>query len=222
MVRRPDMPYWVNWLGWHAYHRHRTTKVRRRRAAWDFIKLIRRLPPGLLAIDCGANVGNVTAALVRRGFEVHAFEPDPYPHAVFARRFQGHAGVHLHAQAVGAQPGQAKLYRTRRFAYRPLAESTASSLSKEAHHDEANVETVEVIDLVAFIRQLGRKVDILKLDIEGAEVDILERILDEGLDREIGSIFAETHERFSKDLAERTERLRARVRGIDNINLDWM
>ena len=32
---------------------------------------------GDLAIDCGANVGHVTAALARTGAEVHAFEPNP-------------------------------------------------------------------------------------------------------------------------------------------------
>ena len=224
MVKRLHWPYWANWVGWQVYHRHRRKRAAARRATWDFLKLVQTLPPGSLAIDGGANIGNVTAALARRGIEVHAFEPDPFAAAIFAERFRGKPNVHLHRQALGARPDRAVLYRTVGFDARPLAHSTASSLIQRGAHDAAGAAEVEVVDLVQFIRGLGRRVDILKLDVEGSEADILERILDEGLDREIGAIFIETHESFSADLAERIAALRKRVKaaGTRNINLDWI
>jgi FkbM family methyltransferase len=223
MVRRVDRPYVVNWLSWNFYHRHRGTKVERRRAAWEFINLVRQMPRGSVAIDGGANVGNVTAAFVRRGMEVHAFEPDPLARAVFTRRFRGNAAVHLYPAALGAQSGRTTLYRSQAFASRPIKSTVASSLIRHGEHSEDNSVTVEVIDLIAFIRQINRKVDILKLDVEGSEVEILERLFDEDLDRNIGAIFVETHERFSEELARRTEVLQRRVaaEGKTNVNLDW-
>ena len=103
MVKRVDWPYWVNWLGWHLHHRHRRHKADKRRAAWEFINHIRRMPRGSLVIDGGANVGKVTAAFVRQGFEIHAFEPDPVASATFERRFGTNPLVHLHRAALGTR-----------------------------------------------------------------------------------------------------------------------
>lgn len=63
----------------------------------------------------------------------------------------------------------------------------------------------------------------MKIDVEGAEVPILEAIISNGLMDRIDRIFAETHEKKIPQLAERTERLRreARARWPDRINLDW-
>ncbi len=181
------------------------------------------MPSGALAIDGGANVGRVTAAFVRQGLEVHAFEPDPVAGEIFGTRFGSEPTVHLHRAALGARASRMKLYRTKKFATQPAKATVSSSLFPRATHDEQNAVDVEVVDAVAFIRDLGRPVALLKLDVEGAEVDILERLIDEGIHRDIGFIVAETHERHSPLLAERTAKLRARIvaEGIDNINLDW-
>ena len=65
---------------------------------------------------------------------------------------------------------------------------------------------------------------VLSLDVEGAEVEIIDRLIDEGLAERIGMIYAETHERFSPELAASTQRLRDRVaaQGLTNINLEWL
>jgi hypothetical protein len=61
------------------------------------------------------------------------------------------------------------------------------------------------------------------MDIEGAEVSVLERLLESGLYGRIGQAFVEVHDRKVRELAERTERLRRllRERGISNIDLGW-
>jgi len=220
MVRRPDHPYWYNWAGWHLYHRHRKPKAAKRRAAWEFINLVRKAPPGAIAIDCGANVGNVTAALVRGGYEVYAFEPDPLAFSALQKRFAGRKDVHPEPYAVGTQNTTQKLYRSVTYATDPLGATIRSTLRP---WDTTDAVDVKVLDLLAFIRDLGRPVHLLKMDIEGSEVEILERLLDEGLDRQIPRIYVETHERFSDDLAVRIARVRERVKAgnLRNINLDW-
>ena len=223
MSFRVERPYWVNWLHRHLYYLPFKAKTPQRRAAWDFVERIHRLPKGALALDCGANVGTVTKALRRAGLEVHAFEPDPWAQARFRARFAGDPGVTLHPVGVGAEPGRFLLHRTRDFARDPAHATIGSSLFAHGDHGDADAVEVEVIDLLAFIRGLGRRVDLLKLDVEGAEVAILERLLDEGLHRAVGHVYVETHERFSPDLAARTAALRDRIarEGIANVDLDW-
>jgi len=220
MVRRPDYPYWYNWAGWQLYHRHRKPKADKRRAAWEFINLVRRAPPGAIAIDCGANVGNVTAAMLRGGYEVYAFEPDPLAFDALKKRFAGRKDVHVEPYAVGTENTTQKLYRSVVNATDPLGATIRSTLRPWPTKDAVDV---QVIDLIAFIRDLGRPVHLLKMDIEGSEVEILDRLLDEGLDRKIPRIYIETHERLSPELAVGTARVRERVAAanIRNINLDW-
>lgn len=218
-----DRPYWVNWLHQHLYYRPFKARTPQRRAAWDFVARVHRLAPGALVLDCGANIGKVTRAFRRAGATVHAFEPDPYAQARFRERFGSDAAVTLHPVGVGAEPGRFTLHRTRDFATDPERATIGSSLFAHDLHGAGDAVEVEVIDLLAFIRGLGRRVDILKMDIEGAEVAILERMFDEGLHRDIGRIYVETHERFSPELATRTAALRARIAAerIDNVDLDW-
>lgn len=223
MPQGVDHPYVFNWLRWKLVDSHRKTKVEQRRTAWEFINHLRHLPAGALVIDGGANVGNVTSAFVRRGAEVHAFEPEPYALTELRRRFDGNPRVHIHAAAVGSADGTLRLYRTHKFEDRPLKATRSSSLFPRAVHDEANSTEVAVVNLSRFIAGLGRPVDLLKLDVEGAEIDVLEKLLDDGTYRNVGMIYVETHERHSSELAERTAALRRRVaaEGIRNINLDW-
>ena len=56
--------------------------------------------------------------------------------------------------------------------------------------------SVEVIDLIEFVQALDRRVKILKIDIEGAEFEIIEKLLDTGIYRKIDYIFCETHPHF--------------------------
>ncbi len=224
MVKRIHFPYCYNWFAWHFYHRHKKYKAIQRSIAWEFVNRLRTIPPGAIAIDCGANVGNVTAAFLKHGFEVHAFEPDPYAGSFIENRFGRNPRLHLHRAAVGIAPSTLTLYRSEKFGKKPKKATIESSLIKRSIHEDANAVQVDVIDLIAFMKQLPAPVALLKLDVEGSEADILERILDEGLHREIGAIYCETHGWFSPELDRRIQAIRDRVakEKITNIQLDWM
>ena len=91
--------------------------------------------------------------------------------------------------------------------------------------DVAISETVvECIDLDAFIRGLERRVRILKLDIEGSEIAVLNRLMDTGAIHLVDVVVVETHERLSPDLQISTDALRKRIaaEGLETkIRLDW-
>src|SRR3546814_19939216 len=54
----------------------------------DFLDAAKRLRPGDIAIDCGANVGRFTRPIAEGGATVHAFEPNPDAFAELSRNLR--------------------------------------------------------------------------------------------------------------------------------------
>jgi FkbM family methyltransferase len=155
---------------------------------------------------------------------VHAFEPDPHALARLREAVAPFENVTLHDAAAGTAPGTAKLYRATWFDRDPVRGSKSSSILA----DKRNVDTSEaieiaVIDFLAFLAELQRPVALIKMDIEGAEVALLEALLASPLRAQIGQIFVETHERALPALAGRTAALRAGhvPNEAPYINWDW-
>jgi Methyltransferase FkbM domain len=117
------------------------------------------------------------------------------------------------------------LFRSPAFAINPDRYVQASSLfAAKADVTSTNSIIVEQIDLIPFIAELPDRVALLKLDIEGSEVPILERLLATGVVSRVDCIFAETHERIIPELVIRTAALRQRIEreSLLHINLDWI
>jgi len=186
---------------------------------------IRKLRPGQIAIDCGANVGNVTAVMAATGATVHAFEPNPAAFAVLSARVAELPNVKAYQAAVAASAGTVRLYRHIRAQEDAVYWSVGSSTIVEKNNiDHAAFDDVPAVDLAEFIGRLGRPVDLLKMDIEGAEVALLNHLIDMEIVTSIGIILVETHEDKIPHLREPTELLRRTIaeRGLDNIRLDWI
>ncbi len=191
----------------------------------DVRAAFRSLGPGTVAVDCGANVGRVTALLAARGAEVYAFEPNPHAFEVLAGRFATNPRVHCLPRAVAAAPGVARLY----LHVAAPADQVALSVGSSLVSDKPNVDPdayveVETVDLDAFLAGIGRRTSVLKLDVEGAEVDILERLLDSGRLAEIDHVLVEMHDRRIASLKERGSALRKRLAQprYRHVHLDWV
>jgi FkbM family methyltransferase len=219
-------------MPWHVYAKHFAvegkipTKRRRAklRADWQFRQLIQKLTPDDIVIDCGANVGDITRAFAETQATVYVFEPDPFCFSILAKKFSNSSNVQLFNKAVGIENSTISLYRAENFVEDPefLSQSSSVYASKKNICGSSAIE-VEQIDFVAFVQTLPKKVTILKIDIEGAEVPIIEHLLDTNAIERIDYIFAETHEKQIPDLFERTVALRTRIaeEQRSNINLDW-
>ncbi len=57
-------------------------------------------------------------------------------------------------------------------------------------------ERIKCIDVSEFVRSLGKPIALLKLDIEGAEVAVINRLVDTGATDRIRFTVVETDERF--------------------------
>lgn len=186
-------------------------------------KLFRSLRPGDIAIDCGANVGKVTRKIARPGVTVYAFEPDPNAFRALVRNTADLDNVACLNKAVSVYNGKAKIYFNDRYDENPEKWSTGSTLLEDKPNvDKENFVVCEVVDLAEFIEKLDKPIGILKMDIEGEEVKVLNKLIDCGLTSRIRKIVVETHERFA-DLKKSTDELKKKIRQlrIKNIDLGW-
>lgn len=198
---------------------------KRRPEVTAFETSVAELKPGDIAIDCGANIGKFTVPMAKTGAEVYAFEPNPDAYARLVENTAGYPNVHAVQAAVTTVAGPVKLFLHRYAEDDPVHFSSGSSLVGS----KRNVRTdryamVDGIQFTEFLKGLGnRRVRLLKMDIEGAEVDVLNQLLDEGLHEMIDQSFIEVHDRQIRALAEPTEKLRKRLQELklERFRLDW-
>lgn len=183
------------------------------------------LAPGDLAIDAGANVGLVTEQMVAAGAAVIAFEPNPVAFDALQARFAGDPRVRCVNKAVGAADTTAPLYLHEQSGEDALTYSTGSSLCiDKVNIDPSASVRVDVVDLARFVLELERDVALLKLDVEGLEVEVLERLLSAGALEHIGTVLVETHERKVPRVRGALADLRARVDAAapGRVRWDWI
>ncbi len=121
--------------------------------------------PGMTVVDVGANLGLYAVIALGRSApdgRVIAFEPDPANHALLLRNLLPFGDrATARRQAVAAAPGTLTLHR------HPDNKGKHSVLA--APDLDAGI-SVEAVTLDAALADLGRpRVDVIKLDVEGAE-----------------------------------------------------
>jgi len=178
-------------------------------------------------IDCGANVGNITEYFQSLGAIVIAFEPNKFAFDILQERFKNNKRVKCVQKGVSGKKGTGtkKLFLHERAKENQILWSTGSSIIKDKGNvNEHDYIDVEMVDLCAFLKFLKREVKVLKIDIEGAEVELLNDLMDEGLLRKIPYIFVETHEEKAPSLYDTTKKLKQRIKdeNYSNINLNWI
>lgn len=187
------------------------------------------LKPGDLAVDCGANMGVVTERLAATGADVVAFEPDPFAFKTLEQKFANRPNVTLINAAVGVGSGTVRLMRADNFGDNPEGASVKSTILDGGRRiDAENAVEVPLIDFPSWVADQVKargEVAFIKMDIEGAELDILERMDAEQLFQNVRCLVAETHERKFKDLRDRYKALRDKVSesyAPGKVNLDWI
>ena len=160
---------------------------------------------------------------------MHAFEPNPLCFKIISWRFAALSNVQCHHKGVMDRACTLTLETPVKITEQQdhVDVTVASSFVNPSLEEAGAVNSVEVecIDLADFIAKLEKPVKLLKMDIEGAEVAVLNHLLDRGLMDRVELAVVETHERFSPELAQGTEALRARIADAglaSRVRLDWV
>ena len=196
----------------------------RQQARTEFEKAIRR-SDGMTCIDLGANIGEYTRKMASGTKQVIAFEPDPWAYAALQINVADLDNVKIENAAAGTSESTVVLYRHPRFEENPALNSQSSSViaSKSNVNEEGAIE-IQQVDFIRYLEDLNEDIGLLKVDIEGAEVDLLEALFDRpDILNRIDHIFAETHETRILGHEPRVNALRERAKLIKHpyINLYW-
>jgi len=171
-------------------------------------RIAESLQPGDVFYDVGANIGVVSVAVgaARReaGVTIHAFEPEARNADHLRRNLDLNRldDAAVHRLALGAESGTIRLYVTGE-----AGEGTHSIVARDGESRDA----VEIpIDAGSnFAAAHGGPPDVIKIDVEGAEFDVL-RGFGPDFDRgAIRTVFIEAHPKHLDRLGESPESIQA-------------
>jgi len=175
--------------------------------------------PGDTVLDIGANIGAVSTHLISLGYVVEAYEPDSRCVAFLRRRFSkaGSGRLTVHHEAVSNYNG------TVRLNYGNITTESNSILEDRTGADEAGGETVPVRSITDILDSTGY-VPLIKIDIEGAEYDVLDELLRPEYVNKFGMCIVESHAGKMPALEARHSRIESEINRLDlrdRVFLDW-
>ena len=154
--------------------------------------------PPMTILDIGAGIGlfSIWARKLFPDAIIHAYEPNARVLS-YTRQNTADLDVRLVPSAVGRTAGRASIRDSRD--------------SRRAYTARSSDGNVEIVPLPEIVRRLGGRVDLMKLDIEGAEWELFEE--PSAFDA-VGVIRMEYHlgrDRTLRDIASAAERLHFRI-----------
>ena len=177
-------------------------------------------------LDCWANVWLVTDIARFMDMEVYAFEPNPQAITLLNKKYINDRKVHIYPNAVSNKNGKMDFYMDRTEIFDQWATIIKECADIEWwKNDKVEVGILRLSEIIKNdILPKHKKIYLLKLDIEWAEFDVLDDIIDEWLYKYIKYIVVETHERFLKDWDNMLLKLKKKIedKWIGNIYLDWI
>jgi FkbM family methyltransferase len=185
-------------VGFAEYLRRRRHKAEYRRMVAQFytdggdarLRFDYDLGPDSLVLDLGGYEGQWASDLYgRRRCRIEIFEPVPRFAAAIAERFRFNPDIRVHALALGGA--------TR------IETLSIAGASSSAYKAKAATEDVRFVDVAQWFEEqrLG-DVRLMKINIEGGEYELLERMLECGLTARVADLQIQFHN-FSPDAAER-------------------
>jgi FkbM family methyltransferase len=175
----PDDPFWFRLELLTDQHEPETTRL-----------IDQRVKPGMTVLDIGAHVGYYARRCAERGGEqgrVVAFEPHPRTFEMLLKNVKPYANVTPIQAALAETEGTAELYDYLMMSasgslhydesIRDLQQSQVSDSDIAPRIDsefEVQTYSVRTVSVDACLEELGiQKVDVVKMDIEGAEMGAL-------------------------------------------------
>lgn len=175
-----------------------------------------------LCVDCGAHAGLISDIILFCGGVSYLFEPNLHLNFFLEKKFANNPQAKLYQKAVAASNYKTKF---KIFGGRMLSQGNRICESAQESSDSYEV---EVIDLCEFLEKellsKNERIYFLKLDVEGVEFEIMQKLIEKELYKKIDYIACETHEYMFDEGSKKLENLKSQIKKhkIDNIFLDWV
>lgn len=161
-----------------------------------------------VVLDVGGYRGDWAEEIVTRyGCALHVFEPVPAFCELVRRRVGGRPGVIVNQAGLGAHHERCRI----------SVDEEASSVEKRG----ASEIEIELLDVVDYFERHGlARVHLMKINIEGGEYPLLERMHEAGLLRRCRDLQIQFHD-FVPDAERRRDALRAVLAGTHELTWDY-
>lgn len=166
------------------------------------------LNPSSIVLDIGGYKGDWASPISNMyGSTIHIFEPIKGFAEKIKHRFKNNTKVILHEVGLGARDEMVTIY---------VAEGGTSMIKSTEQ-----MVKVEICDVHNFIKDLqADKIDLVKINIEGAEYELLNRIIDTGDIQKIENIQVQFHD-FVPDAKNRMQNIQARLRETHHLTYQY-
>jgi FkbM family methyltransferase len=166
----------------------------------------------LLVVDLGMNAGEFSREIVRRYPNARVVAAEANPDLALASRYS--ANLRCYHYAIASENGPVTFGVDR-------VNSTASSLDLTSDHSETiTVEGVKFPELLRRAEIDGEVIDMLKIDIEGSELDLFERTEDRVLSN-VRQISVEFHAFINPDHEPRIAKILRRMTSLNFHCIDF-
>ena len=145
----------------------------------DFFEAYSELNSNSIVLDIGANVGDVSDIIFNRYHcNIYAYEPNIACYNHMKNRFLNNKKIRIYNLAISNFTGAGFLY----FHYNSKGNNDSryiqgATLRKEKDNISVNKKiNVDVVDIKEILEKF-KKIDLIKIDIEGSEYDILPQLI---------------------------------------------
>jgi FkbM family methyltransferase len=132
------------------------------------------------ALDIGANHGSVSELLLKAGFEVYAFEPQPEVYDKLVRRLGNSKGFHAFPLALGSRDGEMPLHLATDVSAGKTYEDASVYSSLKRHPMPADLPFTEartvMVRTLAGLHGTGtlpQDIGLVKIDTEGYDLEVV-------------------------------------------------
>lgn len=162
-----------------------------------------------VVFDVGGYKGEfATGIFCRYASTIHVFEPMPEFFDVLKTQFAHNPRVHLHRFGLADKSGTAKI--------------SNSDISSSIYIEDEHAQTIELKSIVEFVQEQGiEKVDLIKINIEGAEYGLLEALLDAGMIEKFKNIQVQFHDFIVPDARARMEKIQQRLSATHSLTWQY-
>lgn len=186
-----------------------------------FKELIKDLDSNSIVLDIGANIGIYSKLMAKTGAKVYSYEPNPFAFERLKENCKSYKNINLFNKAVSNENTTKKLFFHENHNADPIKWSTGSSIDSTKPNVSSDSVEVECVDIYKILE--GKSFDIVKIDVEGHEIEILNRIIDKDLIQNFKNIFVEMHDDKMDHLKSKSVELRNKIKkmGLSHFHLDW-